>query len=217
VDNQTLSGLRSYTACLESDLDLPKLYLDAAREEALLARGAALGLSPANAERCLLLSCEKKGIEVERVLHEVFRSRVAAAVQDKLLDEIEHGELERQGLKIFAKAEAPAAITERILEEVRSAADALSEAEVKAILFGRVKKSESLSQEDWEELRRGAVEELRVKGVSREENDLGEILERARAERGVVLQPPANFPMMMVWMLFVAAAVFLIGKLVLHI
>lgn len=217
MDSQTLSGLRNYVAGLEGDLDALKPYLDADREEALLARGIALGLSSANAERCLLLSCEKKGIEVERILHDVFCRRVAAAVQDKLLDEIEHRELERQGLKIFAKAEAPAGIMERILEKVRSAEDALSEAEVKAILFGRVKRGESLPQKDWEELRRGVVEELRVKGVSREENDLGEILERARAERGVVLQPPANFTMMMVWMLFVAAAVFLIGKLVLHI
>jgi hypothetical protein len=220
VKSQTSSesDLRNYAKSLESNLkNLPKPYLDAESERTLLEKGAALGLSSNGAERCLLLICEKQGIAVERMLRSVFNRRVTAAVGDRLLDELERKELERQGHEIFAHAEDPAMITKQLLEEVQRAEHALSEADVKAVLAQRVKQGALLSQGDWDDLRRGALQELQRARVDRNENDRGEILERAREEHGVKIQPPSNFPLMMAWMLFVAAAVFVIGKFVLHI
>lgn len=217
AESPNSEGLRNFIADLEGYFgSSAKRCLDIPAEEDLLAKGMAHGLSRINALRCMLLLSQKRGIAVERVLREMFSHRVEAAVGDRLLDEMERQELERQGGELFEQAENPAAITAAVLEKVRSKAGALSEAEVKDILLKNTKKGQSLTQERWDEIARQTIQELHSRAVSREENDLGELLEKAREEHGVFLREPANILVMILWMLGVATTVFLVGRFFLH-
>jgi hypothetical protein len=214
VKSWNSKGLRNYMADLAEHFGSPtKHHLDISAEEELLAKGSAHELPRADAERCLLLACEKLGIGVERLLREVFGRRVAAAVGDRLLDDMERNELERQGREFFGQAENSTAITTEVLEEVRRKQGALSEAAVKEILLKPVKKGGSLPLEQWDENRRRTIQLLHLHGVSREENDLNELMERAREEHGVILQDPTNPLLMVLWMCGVAMIVFLLGRI----
>ena len=185
-----INGFRQYALTMIQDG-----YLDVGEERACMMQANEYGLSGPDAQAILFELCEEHGAKLERLLREEFAELVTDAVDDLFLDDGEVAHLHQQGAELFEGADEPMEEAKKIIEKVLAKTGAYTE----SLLIERVVKrlqphvatGSTISKTDWQQIYQSEYDQVESRGVDCDENDIGEVLEKALEQAGLkVGEPP---------------------------